>query len=149
MAARLSDSGGADGEYRPLADINVTPLVDVMLVLLIIFMVAAPLMMVGVPLQLPKTSATPIGPPREPVIVSVTRDGAVYLGEEPLTMTELQPRLAALAPQDPETTVYVRGDQALAYGRVMEVIALVNQSGFTKVSLIAEGTMPATPVKAR
>jgi len=147
MAARPLDDGG-DGGYRPLAEINVTPFVDVMLVLLIVFMVAAPLMMVGVPLQLPKTAATSLGQPREPIIVSVTRNGQVYLREEPLTLVDLPRRLAALHAGDRQATVYVRGDQTLAYGRVMQVIGLVNQAGFARVSLIAEG-MAATPVKAR
>jgi biopolymer transport protein ExbD len=148
MAARPLDDGG-DGGYRPLAEINVTPFVDVMLVLLIVFMVAAPLMMVGVPLQLPKTSATAIGQPREPIIVSVTRAGDVYLGEERVALAGLPQRLARLQAGNAQATVYVRGDQALAYGRVMQVIGLVNQAGFAKVSLIAEGMAPPTPVKAR
>jgi len=149
MAARPLDLGDdADGGYRPLAEINVTPFVDVMLVLLIIFMVAAPLMMVGVPLQLPRTSATSIGQPREPIIVSVTRTGDIYLGDDPVVLAQLPQRLAHLRAGNAEATVYVRGDQALAYGRVMQVIGLVNRAGFAKVSLIAEG-MAATPVKAR
>jgi biopolymer transport protein TolR len=151
MAARLFDSDGdadADGAYRPLAEINVTPFVDVMLVLLIIFMVAAPLMMVGVPLQLPRTSATSIGQSREPIIVSVTRAGEVYLGDERVVLTQLPERLARLQVGNAQATVYVRGDQALAYGRVMQVVGLVNRAGFARVSLIAEG-MAATPVKAR
>ncbi len=149
MAARPLDLGDdADGGYRPLAEINVTPFVDVMLVLLIVFMVAAPLMMVGVPLQLPRTSATSIGQPREPIIVSVTRTGDVYLGDDPVVLAQLPQRLAHLRAGNAEATVYVRGDQALAYGRVMQVIGLVNRAGFAKVSLIAEG-MAATPVKAR
>jgi biopolymer transport protein ExbD len=150
MAARPLDIGdAADGGYRPLAEINVTPFVDVMLVLLIIFMVAAPLMMVGVPLQLPRTSATSIGQPREPIIVSVTRTGDVYLGDEPVALTQLPQRLAQLRAGNAQATVYVRGDQALAYGRAMQVIGLVNRAGFAKVSLIAEGMAAATPVKAR
>jgi biopolymer transport protein ExbD len=150
MAARLFDGGDdADGGYRPLAEINVTPFVDVMLVLLIIFMVAAPLMMVGVPLQLPRTSATSIGQPREPIIVSVTRAGDVYLGDEPVILTQLPQRLAQLRAGNAQATVYVRGDRALAYGRVMQVIGLVNRAGFAKVSLIAEGMAESTPVKAR
>jgi biopolymer transport protein ExbD len=148
MAARPLDIGGGDGGYRPLAEINVTPFVDVMLVLLIIFMVAAPLMMVGVPLQLPRTSATSIGQPREPIIVSVTRDADVYLGREPVALAELPQRLARLQASNAQATVYVRGDQALAYGRVMQVLGIVNRAGFARVSLIAEG-MAATPVKAR
>jgi biopolymer transport protein ExbD len=149
MVASPIDIGDVDGGYRPLAEINVTPFVDVMLVLLIIFMVAAPLMMVGVPLQLPRTSATSIGQPREPIIVSVTRTGEVYLGDEPVVLTQLPQRLAQLQAGNAPATVYVRGDQALAYGRVMQVIGLVSRAGFAKVSLIAEGMAAPTPVKAR
>jgi TolR protein len=135
--------GGGDG-YRPLAEINVTPLVDVMLVLLVIFMVAAPLMTVGVPVRLPKTSAAPTQQPRQPIVVSMTGDGRLFLREEPLTPAQLIPRLQALRNDDAEATVYVRGDRDLAYGRIMEVIGLVNQSGFAGVSLIAEaGAAPA------
>jgi biopolymer transport protein ExbD len=149
MAARPIDPGADDRGYRPLAEINVTPFVDVMLVLLIIFMVAAPLMMTGVPLQLPKTSATSIGQPREPIIVSVTRAGEVYLGDERVMLADLPQRLTQLRAGNAEATVYVRGDQALAYGRVMQVIGLVTQAGFAEVSLIAEGMASPPPVKAR
>jgi biopolymer transport protein TolR len=149
MAVRPIDFGADDSGYRPLSEINVTPFVDVMLVLLIIFMVAAPLMMAGVPLQLPKTSATSIGQPREPVIVSVTRAGDVYLGDERVTLAALPQSLARLRAGNAQATAYIRGDQALAYGRVMQVIGLVSQAGFAKVSLIAEGMAAPTPVKAR
>jgi biopolymer transport protein ExbD len=106
-------------------------------------------MMTGVPLQLPKTSATSIGQPREPIIVSVTRGGEVYLGDEQVSLAELPQRLARLRAGDAPATVYVRGDKALSYGRVMQVIGLVNRAGFAKVSLIAEGVAAPTPVKAR
>ena len=105
-----------------MADINVTPFVDVMLVLLIIFMVAAPLMMVGVPVELPRTSAAKLSQPRKPVIVSVSKDGKVFVGEEEAPAAELPSRLAALRSKDPGATVYVRGDRSIPYGRVMEVM---------------------------
>jgi biopolymer transport protein TolR len=127
-----------EGSYRPMAEINVTPLVDVMLVLLIIFMVAAPLMMVGVPVQLPQTSAAKVGQTKKPVVVSVTRTGEVYLREEPVPPNGLVQRLAALKAEAGDAVVYVRGDRGIEYGRVMTVLGQVGQAGFAKVSLIAE-----------
>ncbi|WP_449265821.1 ExbD/TolR family protein [Ferrovibrio xuzhouensis] len=148
-----SAGGGHDfdsddfGSYRPLSDINVTPLVDVMLVLLIIFMVAAPLMMVGVPLQLPKTTAAKVTPPKEPLVVSIDRDGRLFIRKEPVEEGEIVARLAGIKAKEPNAVVYVRGDKALEYGRVMQVMGLVGEAGFGKVSLVAEGanTQPVQP----
>ncbi len=142
--------GIADDEdgYAPLAEINVTPFVDVMLVLLIIFMVAAPLMMAGVPVELPKTSAVKLSQPKKPVIVSLDKAGKIFVREEELTPDTVVPRLAALAREDPAAIVYVRGDKSLPYGRIMELMGLVGRAGFSKVSLIAEA--PAgTPPRSR
>jgi biopolymer transport protein TolR len=138
MAIASLDPGGTDATYRPLSDINVTPFVDVMLVLLIIFMVAAPLMMVGVPVDLPRTSAAKLSQPRKPVIVSVSKDGKVFVGEQEAPAAELSARLAELRAKDPDAVVYVRGDRSISYGRVMEVMGQVGQAGFARVSLIAE-----------
>src|SRR6266849_6001007 len=102
---------------RPvMAEINVTPMVDVMLVLLVIFMVAAPLLTVGVPIDLPKTSAAKVTEPKQPIIVSVNRDNQAYIGDEPIAATDLKTRLAGLAAEDPGRIVYVRGDRTLSYG---------------------------------
>ncbi len=147
--APLGPVEGEEGGYRPLAEINVTPFVDVMLVLLIVFMVAAPLMMVGVPVDLPKTSAAKIGQPRQPVIVSVTRDGRLFVREEEVAPDALVDRLTVLAAADPEAVVYVRGDREIAYGRVMEVMGQVGQAGFAKVSLIAEAARDRATAVAR
>ncbi|WP_370153332.1 protein TolR [Ferrovibrio sp.] len=127
------------GSYRPLSEINVTPLVDVMLVLLIIFMVAAPLMMVGVPLQLPKTSASKVAPPKEPLVVSIDKDGKLFIRKTPIEQGQIVAHLAEIKAKEPDSVVYVRGDKALEYGRVMEVMGLVGQAGYDKVSLVAEG----------
>jgi biopolymer transport protein ExbD len=142
-------ASGPGGGYRPVAEINVTPLVDVMLVLLIVFMVAAPWMMVGVPVQLPKTGAPKVGPTREPVVVTIDRAGGLYLRREPLAAAALAPRLAELAAADPEATVYVRGDGGIAYGEVMRLMGIVSRAGFAKVSLIAEAEPAAPAVQAR
>ena len=141
------DYGTSD--YRPLAEINVTPMVDVMLVLLIIFMVAAPLMMAGVPVQLPKTSAEKIAPPREPLVVSIDKDGAYFVRKEPIATAEaLVALLAKLRTEAPDQVVYVRADRSLDYGRVVALMGLVGQAGFAKVSLVAEGVPPAVPPAA-
>ena len=142
-AGRLRPEADEAGGYAPLAEINVTPLVDVMLVLLIIFMVTAPLLTAGVPVRLPKTQAARVSQPKTPVVVSIDRDGRVYLRNEELAPEEIVPRLRALAAQDPEQVVLVRGDRSLDYGRVMELMGRVSAAGFAKVSLIAE--MPGTP----
>jgi biopolymer transport protein ExbD len=136
----------AEGQYRdryqPLAEINVTPMVDVMLVLLIIFMVTAPLLTVGVPLDLPKTSAAQLTQPREPIVLSLDRDGDSFIGNERVDPADLKDRLAGLAADDPSRIAYVRGDRTISYARLMDVLGLVNSAGFTKVSLLAEGAQP-------
>ena len=144
--APVETGSGDEFSYRPVAEINVTPFIDVMLVLLVIFMVAAPLMTVGVPVQLPKTAAQKVSQPRQPVVVSVDQDGRVFLRSEELAPADVAPRLAALAREDPDAVVHVRGDRSLSYGRVMEVMGQVSQAGFARVSLIADG--PAAPARA-
>lgn len=137
--APLGSGGDADGGYRPMAEINVTPFVDVMLVLLVVFMIAAPLMMVGVPVQLPKTTAAKVAQPREPIIVSIDREGRIFLREEELAPEAVMERLAALAAESPDAVIYVRGDRSISYGQVMQVMGRVSSAGFAKVSLIAHG----------
>jgi TolR protein len=150
MAMGLLDGDGGDAEAAPMSEINVTPLVDVMLVLLIIFMVAAPMMMVGVPVQLPRTSAARIAQTAPPVVVSVARDGRVFLRQEEVAESELGPRLAALREAEPgEAPVYVRGDRSVPYGDVMRVMGRVSAAGVGRVSLIAEGEPSAPAMRAR
>lgn len=145
-------TGDSLGGYRPMAEINVTPFVDVMLVLLIIFMVAAPLMMVGVPLDLPKTDAARIKQTRELVVVSIDHDGQFFIGNDQVAADALIPRLTELRQTDPDVTVYVRGDKGIEYGQVLKLLGQVGQAGFPKVSLVAESEtgvdiqpVPATP----
>ena len=143
MAASLS-GGRASGRsrYRPMAEINVTPLVDVMLVLLIIFMVAAPLMTVGVPVDLPKTTAQPLNQESEPLTITVNTEGKIFLQETELPLEGLVPRLQAIMREQPqgapERRIFVRGDKAISYGRVMEVMGTIAGAGFTRVALLAE-----------
>ncbi|MBK1664143.1 protein TolR [Rhodospirillum rubrum] len=146
MAGALLPSGDDEGGYKPIAEINITPMVDVMLVLLIIFMVAAPLMSMGVPVDLPRTQAAEAQPPKDPVVVSIDQTGALFLRDQPLAEADMDARLAALAKEKPGSVVYVRGHKDLPYGRVMEVMGRIGQAGFAKVSLMAE--MPTPPAAA-
>ena len=139
MTVSLPPSGEAsEDRYQPLAEINVTPMVDVMLVLLVIFMVTAPLLTVGVPVDLPKTKAAALTEPKPPVILSLNRSGEVYIGDEQVEPADLESRLAGLAAEDPSRIVFVRGDQAISYAQLMEALGIVNRAGFAKVSLVAE-----------
>jgi biopolymer transport protein TolR len=140
MALSLPPTGDVgEDRYQPLAEINVTPMVDVMLVLLVIFMVTAPLLTVGVPLDLPKTSAAQVTQPSEPIVLSLDREGDTFIGNERVDPGDLKDRLARLAAEDPDRIVYVRGDRTILYARLMDALGLVNRAGFTKVSLLAEG----------
>jgi biopolymer transport protein TolR len=118
-----------------MSEINVTPLVDVMLVLLIVFMVAAPLMTVGVPIDLPKTDAKPLNSQVEPLSVSIKPDGSIYLMEQAMTIDELTTKLQALYGIDPEKEVRVRGDLAATYGPIAQVLGAINAAGFKKIGL--------------
>jgi len=144
MAGYLNGSSGGNsgrgrrGRYRPLSEINVTPLVDVMLVLLIIFMVTAPLMTSGVPVDLPKTTASPLNSDSEPLTVSIDAQGAIFLQDQQVELPELVTKLQAIAQNNAERRIFVRGDKDLAYGRIMEVMGTITQGGFTKVALLAE-----------
>jgi biopolymer transport protein ExbD len=143
MALSLPPSGEAgEDRYAPLAEINVTPMVDVMLVLLIIFMITAPLLTVGVPLDLPKSRATTLTEPKQPIIISLNREGEVFIGDERIAADDLESRLAALAAEDPSRIVYVRSDRTNTYAQLMDTLGLVNHAGFSKVSLVAEAARP-------
>jgi len=139
MSLPPSGEGGEDS-YKPLAEINVTPMVDVMLVLLIIFMVTAPLLTVGVPLNLPKSSAAQLTQPKEPIVLSIDKEGSTFISNEPVPAADLKDRLAKLAAEDTGRIIYVRGDRTISYAQLMDALGLVNSAGFTKVSLIAEGS---------
>ena len=121
-----------------MSEINVTPLVDVMLVLLVVFMITAPLLTVGVPVDLPKTKASQMVGQDEPLVVSVNSKGEVWLQETKIGLENMVPRLKAITENNKDTRIFVRGDRAINYGRVMEVMGLVNQAGFNRVALITE-----------
>lgn len=130
---------GGDDDLVPLSEINITPFVDVVLVLLIIFMVAAPLMTASVPVDLPKLSQAPAPPLKEPLDVSIGKDGSVWVMDDEMTGPGmLDARLAELHRDAPERTVSLRGDASVAYGRLMTVMDAIQKAGFTKVSLAAD-----------
>jgi len=120
----------------PMADINVTPMVDVMLVLLVIFMVTAPLLTVGVQVDLPKTKAKAIAGSDEPLAVSIDKDGNVYVQDTQMELDAVVPRLQAISNNNPEVRIFVRGDANVDYGSVMQVMGVLNAAGFSKVALI-------------
>jgi len=142
MGAALGGGHGRRGGHRrstkPMSDINVTPMVDVMLVLLVIFMVTAPLLTAGVPLELPKTNAGQLKGDDKPVSVSIKQDGSVWLQETKLEVDELAPRLKAITAEKPDTVIFVRGDGQVNYGRMAEVLSTLSSAGFTKLSLVTQ-----------
>ena len=133
------------GAYKPMSEINVTPLVDVMLVLLVIFMVTAPLLTVGIPVNLPQTKAEPLSNPDEPLVVTVNAKGEIYLQETSIADDALVPRLQAITANKPDTKIFVRGDKAIDYGRVMQVMGMIKSAGFTQVALVVDMPTDKTP----
>ena len=140
MGMQMSLSGRRRGrrKLRPMGEINVTPFVDVMLVLLIVFMVTAPLLTVGVPVDLPETKASQISDDQAPLLISIQSDGKIALQNRVIEADELIPRLEAVARAKPETRIFVRGDKNVSYGEVMGVMGLVQESGFSRVALITK-----------
>ena len=127
MAVSLPPSGDSgDDSYKPLSEINVTPMVDVMLVLLVIFMVAAPLLTVGVPVDLPQTQAPAINQPQEPLVITVNAQGQMFLQNDAISDDQLIPRLQAITKANPNADIYVRGDRQINYGRVMQIMGMVS-----------------------
>ncbi len=121
---------------RPMSDINVTPFVDVMLVLLVIFMVTAPLLTVGVQVDLPKTKARAVPGQDEPLAITVRADGLIYLQDTKIELSALASRLLAVTSNNPDVRIFIRGDKNINYGRVMEVMGTINAVGFRKVALV-------------
>jgi biopolymer transport protein ExbD/biopolymer transport protein TolR len=140
FALRNQDSGN---DVAPMADMNVTPLVDVMLVLLIVFMVAAPLMAVGVPVDLPKAQAKQLNDQKPPIVVSIDQNGAFFIDQKAIDTDQLLPTLTSNSEDDKERRIHVRGDRNINYGKVMEVMGIINGAGFTKVALVAEAPQGA------
>lgn len=145
MAMNVSSGRSTSRRSRraPMAEINVTPFVDVMLVLLIIFMVTAPLLAVGVPIELPDSRANPVNQTPEQITISVDEDGVIYINNEAVADTDLPEALAAInrgADGDLPIVVF-RGDKDLDYGRTMAVLGELNRAGFTSISLVTSGSV--------
>jgi biopolymer transport protein TolR len=147
MGTAIQNGGGPPrrrgrrrARMRPMAEINVTPMVDVMLVLLIIFMVAAPLMTVGVPVDLPKTQANAGAETsqKEPLIISVNQNGRIFLQESEITLDEIGAKLTAIAKGGNQQVIYIRGDGRASYGAFMQVMGKVSAAGFQRISLVTE-----------
>ena len=148
MAVAINGRNARRGRYRPLSEINVTPLVDVMLVLLIIFMVTAPLMTSGVSVDLPKTDAQPLNTDSQPLTVTINAGGDIFLQDQQVELPDLVAKLQAIAENNQERRIFVRGDKDLAYGRIMQVMGTITQGGFTKVALLAEQPSALAPTPA-
>jgi len=141
MPAVMSNPRKGNGKRRggrPMAEINVTPFVDVMLVLLIVFMVTAPLLTVGVPVDLPQTRAKSLGEDREPLAVTIDNSGRIFLQNAPIGEEDLVPKLIAISNNGYNQRIFVRGDKAVDYGKVMQVMGLLNSAGFTRIGLVTD-----------
>jgi len=146
MAMAAAAPGGGGGrrgrrggrKHRPMSEINMTPFIDVMLVLLIIFMVAAPLLTTGVPLDLPQTAAAALNVDKQPLIVSIKADGKLFLMDSEVAQADLLPKLQAIAKTGPEERIFVRGDKTVAYGKVADLMAVLTSAGYKKVALVNE-----------
>ena len=123
---------------QPMSEINVTPMVDVMLVLLIIFMITAPLLAVGVPIDMPKTQAPPIQSTEEPLTVTINSKGAIFLQNSAIKYDELVPRLEAIAENGYDKRIYIRGDKNVDYGTVMKVMGALKGAGYSKLNLVTD-----------
>ena len=123
---------------KPFSEINITPFVDVMLVLLIIFMVTAPLLTVGVQVDLPESNADSLQADNEPLELTISKDGSIFIQETEINIKELIPKLIAITDNRLDTKIYVRGDEIINYGKVMRVLGELSGSGFSKVALITK-----------
>ena len=136
QATRIG-AGSSRGRYRPMAEINVTPFVDVMLVLLVVFMITAPLLTVGVAVDLPKTKAPALQGSDQPLAISINAEGRIFLQELEVELDDLVPKLRAISAAAPDQRIFVRGDRTIAYGRVLQVMSTINAAGFRRVALVA------------
>ena len=154
MGGAMQTGGGSRFRrrvYTPMSEINVTPFVDVMLVLLIVFMISAPLLNVGINVDLPKITADPVTSQQQPVVITVDKSGALFIGQDSETkydVEELVAKLKAISKERTEERIFVRADQTVNYGRVMEAFSAIRNAGFTKAALVADmsgGGKPAAP----
>jgi biopolymer transport protein TolR len=141
--AMIGPSGKGRGRYRPMAEINVTPLVDVMLVLLIVFMVTAPLITSGVDVNLPQANAKPVNSDSQPIVITVNSQDQVFIGNSQIQLSNLVSTLQASTQGNQDRRIFVRGDQSVSYGDMLQVMATITDGGFTKVALLAK--QPGAP----
>ena len=147
MSAGATAAGGGSGrggrrrrgrKHAPMNEINMTPFIDVMLVLLIIFMVAAPLLSVGVPIDLPQTAAKPINIDQKPVTIAIDDKGRIYVQDQEVPEAELLTRLTAAAKAGVDERIYVRGHRQVDYGRVAQIMGTITAAGFKKIALVTD-----------
>jgi biopolymer transport protein ExbD len=149
MAVSTPGNGNSkDFKTRLMADINITPMVDVMLVLLVIFMVTAPLLVAGVRVDLPRNDAAKIGHVQKPVVVTLAADGSLYIGDDRVDSGSIQARLSELRAKDGDAVVYVRADRKIAYGDVLELLGRVGNTGYQRISLLSQSmsSAPQSPL---
>lgn len=141
MAPPIGPGGGRVSHRRrrsrPMSEINVTPFVDVMLVLLIVFMVSAPLLTAGVPVDLPEAQAKPLAVEKQPITVTINTDGKVFLGETEVSADDLVAKLTAMTGDGLDDRIYVRGDRTASYGTIMRIMGTINSAGFRHIGLVA------------
>ena len=150
MAMLIRAGSGRGRRKKPMAEINVTPFVDVMLVLLVVFMITAPLLATGVPVNLPRTSAKTLPTGQDtPLVVTIDKDGKVFVGEQkaPVEMADLGPMLLAIGKENTEKRVYVRGDDAASFGQVATVLSMLQQAGFKNAGLVTDSKARKPPAK--
>lgn len=141
MGMNVSGGGRSSrrrGGYQPMSEINVTPFVDVMLVLLIVFMVTAPLLTVGIPVELPESSAASLNDKLDPLVLTIKADNKIYIQETAVELDKLVARLSQVTKQNTSTRIYVRGDRKLNYGYIMKVMGHINEAGYSKVALVTD-----------
>jgi biopolymer transport protein TolR len=145
MAGGMIGPGNGRRRYRPMAEINVTPLVDVMLVLLIVFMVTAPLITSGVSVNLPQANANPVNSDSTPITITVNAQDQIYLQNSQVELSGLVATLQQISQNNPDRRIFVRGDKDVSYGDMLQVMATITQGGFTKVALLADSQSGQTP----
>ena len=138
MAMNISKGNKTRGRGRLMSEINVTPMVDVMLVLLIIFMITSPMLVAGIEVDLPETKSSPISGQDTPIVISVNKQGEIFITETKIPAVELVTKLTNITQEKKDTRIFVKGDKNLSYGKIVEIMAEIHNAGFTKVALISD-----------
>jgi biopolymer transport protein TolR len=138
MAINISKNNSRRGRGRLMSEINVTPMVDVMLVLLIIFMITSPMLVAGVEVDLPETKSSPISGQDTPLVITVNKEGDIFITETKTPFSELVTKLKNITKEEKDTRIFVKGDRNVSYGKIVETMAEIHNAGFTKVALISD-----------